>query len=820
MSEKSRVRIALLGQFSSGKSTLLNALLGRSLAATGVTPVTAAENRFVWSGSDSVRLVKEDGTEEPLRRPLEEVRALVSDRAVAASTRFVEFGLAADLLRVADLWDTPGYDSSSIRHEVVSRRAMAEADVVLWVSSIDHAANRDEVAKLKSIQLRSIPIVVVVTKVDLYDPDEVAEALEDIEQAFGALAQEVVPVSARDGFDARLAGDRDALRRSGLSRLESLLVDLSVGFQRDRSRSIRPGQRPDDVVCPSCDALAARDDRFCVCGRDLADQHRDCPRCETDNVVGRVRCRGCNLVFDDYAMARKLEGRAREALGAGLLVDAVASLRLAEELDPGSSTDDLTLAFVEEGVQRIDDLVVALGRSSTFQSFVAELGRLEEVCRGLAVPPSKLARHVWTPLCELLERGGADKSPGKAVTGTEAMAGCWGPPPELISRHLNRLRRLHARSLLSHASRSKDAASFRKFVTDSLQAGPDGYPDKEDCRALLRAFEQWVGAGKQSAEDAVQVLDWLEEPNGGAGSRSFVALELARARMLVAARRSVDGFAADVAKLLSAHPGVSDEEIARLCWDTVEKWAKGCGADRGADTNRVIFKLLSRFGEPSSGVAPSADTLLVIRDDALAKAKCSSVAAAFVGHLERAVTVDAALQNEEAAGLLQLMRVASERVEALVSRKHWRAASEVSQRVEEVWPGAAGALVLAESLSKALNEELDLSLAAAAAELSEHLAVEMGPVRSERCATSAAAEPTVRGELKSGLLKGDEDHGWRRSMALAVASAHPNSLAVKAQAFLWAGSHPAWRRHPERASAVDLERLAHLLRLLSDQMTE
>jgi hypothetical protein len=39
--EEGRLRVAVLGQFKRGKSTLLNALLGVPLLPTGVTPVTA-----------------------------------------------------------------------------------------------------------------------------------------------------------------------------------------------------------------------------------------------------------------------------------------------------------------------------------------------------------------------------------------------------------------------------------------------------------------------------------------------------------------------------------------------------------------------------------------------------------------------------------------------------------------------------------------------------------------------------------------------------------------------------------------------------------
>lgn len=65
-SQEGRLRVAMLGQFKRGKSTLLNALLGVPLLPTGITPITAIPTYVQAGKSPSLRIEFEVG-----RAPLE-----------------------------------------------------------------------------------------------------------------------------------------------------------------------------------------------------------------------------------------------------------------------------------------------------------------------------------------------------------------------------------------------------------------------------------------------------------------------------------------------------------------------------------------------------------------------------------------------------------------------------------------------------------------------------------------------------------------------------------------------------------------------------
>ena len=61
-----RFRVLLLGSFSTGKSTLLNAMLGCRVMPAKVNPCTAVRTEVVWGETPRVDIQHTDGTEVAL----------------------------------------------------------------------------------------------------------------------------------------------------------------------------------------------------------------------------------------------------------------------------------------------------------------------------------------------------------------------------------------------------------------------------------------------------------------------------------------------------------------------------------------------------------------------------------------------------------------------------------------------------------------------------------------------------------------------------------------------------------------------------------
>ena len=64
MRSEEPMKVAITGQFSSGKSTFLNALLAKSILPTGITPVTSKVNYIRYGEEFKIRVRYKDGRDE------------------------------------------------------------------------------------------------------------------------------------------------------------------------------------------------------------------------------------------------------------------------------------------------------------------------------------------------------------------------------------------------------------------------------------------------------------------------------------------------------------------------------------------------------------------------------------------------------------------------------------------------------------------------------------------------------------------------------------------------------------------------------------
>jgi hypothetical protein len=143
--EEGRLRVAVLGQFKRGKSTLLNALLGVPLLPTGITPVTAIPTFVREASSPSLR-VEFEGAGEPFYSRNESDFPSILARYVSeaenpdnrAKVRRVE--LAVNTARLGDsviLVDTPGVGSTFVHNTRTAEAVLTDCDVGVFVVSAD-----------------------------------------------------------------------------------------------------------------------------------------------------------------------------------------------------------------------------------------------------------------------------------------------------------------------------------------------------------------------------------------------------------------------------------------------------------------------------------------------------------------------------------------------------------------------------------------------------------------------------------------------------------------------------------------------------------
>lgn len=242
-----RFLVVVAGDFKSGKSTLVNALVARSVCPVRVTPRTARVTRLCAverpdTGEEVVVTYLEDRPAE--RRDLAQVSL---DDLVAVKGKETEAVDMVDVfLKPGDtllrhplrLVDTPGLGSTNADHSETTRRYMSHADVILFVFTASKPFSDAERAFLLENRSRIDRIVFAVNQIDRAG-DEADEVLSYVRHtlqtevlAEGASIPTLHPVSGSNALAAFQAGDMEALKQSGLPSLvdaiEEHLADRHV----------------------------------------------------------------------------------------------------------------------------------------------------------------------------------------------------------------------------------------------------------------------------------------------------------------------------------------------------------------------------------------------------------------------------------------------------------------------------------------------------------------------------------------------------------------------------------------------------------------
>jgi len=253
--------IAIMGEFSAGKSTFVNALLGEPVAPMGVLPTTTTINVFRRGPSGGGRVHYRDGHIETLAA--DEVQKFLHglDTTAAAKIRHVEIERTGARLGDAAVVDTPGLNALDAFHEQVARGFIDEADAVVWLFSATRSGAASEVGMLASLRAGGRRVLGVLNKVDTLEPAEREELATYLRDQLGEVLVEVVPLRARDALAYRTGkheGDdpfapvESALERHFLAHARELKRELTLRRLGEALGSAR------ESVLNAIDALAAR----------------------------------------------------------------------------------------------------------------------------------------------------------------------------------------------------------------------------------------------------------------------------------------------------------------------------------------------------------------------------------------------------------------------------------------------------------------------------------------------------------------------------------------------------------------------------------
>ena len=191
--------LVIIGEFNSGKSAFINALIGANVAPEGVTPTTAQINVLQYGDTPS-RVVKE--------------------------SNLMVITAPAPILRDIHIVDTPGTNAIIREHEAITQEFVPRSDLVLFVTSADRPFTETERAFLEQVRAWGKKVVLVINKIDILTPaqvDEIRAFVADSARVLLGFSPEIFPVSARLALKAK-QGEPAAWAASRFEALENFIA--------------------------------------------------------------------------------------------------------------------------------------------------------------------------------------------------------------------------------------------------------------------------------------------------------------------------------------------------------------------------------------------------------------------------------------------------------------------------------------------------------------------------------------------------------------------------------------------------------------------
>ena len=245
----SHLKIAIIGQFSSGKSSFLNALLGAEILPSGVIPVTAkvceiAYGEHIDFSQNLAQYQTPHSNPQNPQNPLQKLpqntiqniiqNILIEVHYKDSSVRLKplpylhqidsienatisHFKLLAplDLLKDITFLDTPGFNSQNQIDTDTTNSILEEVDGIIWLSLIDNVGKQSEKdileAHIKKYAAKSLCILN--QKDRLKNDNEIATSLAYSKSAFSGFFADIIPISAKEAIDSHNAQNANEKQR-------------------------------------------------------------------------------------------------------------------------------------------------------------------------------------------------------------------------------------------------------------------------------------------------------------------------------------------------------------------------------------------------------------------------------------------------------------------------------------------------------------------------------------------------------------------------------------------------------------------------------
>ena len=237
--QKNFYNVVVVGEFNRGKSTFINALLGKSLLPTDILPETATINAIIFNEEPKLSIMTTTGEKsgEPDLEFLKKFSAQILDEKSAAQVKYIKIGYPIELLknRIV-LIDTPGVFDLSEQRTEITYSFIPKADTVIFLLDAGSPLKKSEYEFICEhlIPFGITDILFLLNKYDRIDEDEEEDLVERVkrrlEKAFKDNDQinniECLPVSALNAIKGIESGNLAMVKSSGINEVKQKLKEM------------------------------------------------------------------------------------------------------------------------------------------------------------------------------------------------------------------------------------------------------------------------------------------------------------------------------------------------------------------------------------------------------------------------------------------------------------------------------------------------------------------------------------------------------------------------------------------------------------------
>ena len=240
------LRVLVMGKFSSGKSTFLNALMGKKLLPAKPTPTTAVIGEISYGDTPEAILYPKDMSSKPFRISTDDLpkyividhSGLKGDISKTNPYKKLVIRYPLEVCRHGIMFvDSPGLDDPT-SHDTITQDYLPKADAIIYCMNVQQAfsaGDKVEIERLQALGYKSMIFVLTYYDVllyndDLNDTDEArktcAHYLDKLSNYTDLGENGIFFVGSLPALNAKLNSNHELLKRSNFLPLEKRLKDI------------------------------------------------------------------------------------------------------------------------------------------------------------------------------------------------------------------------------------------------------------------------------------------------------------------------------------------------------------------------------------------------------------------------------------------------------------------------------------------------------------------------------------------------------------------------------------------------------------------